>query len=98
MNINFFILTSYATSAKEWISSSSWVTRTFRLVVDASTRGILGTRVWPTHGLTCLTEEVTCLVLTTVVINPTLNIYTCHQGVALESDRTYTACLVELRK
>lgn len=35
------------------------------------------------------------MVLTTVVINPTLNIYTCHQGVALESDRTYTACLVE---
>lgn len=55
------------------------------MVVDAGARGVLGARVWPTHGLTRLAGEVTLLVLATILVNPALHIDTGHQGVTLET-------------
>ena len=66
------------------------------MVVDASTRGVLGTRVRPTHSLTRLAGEVTLLVLATVLVYPALHIDTGHQGVTLETGRAHTLGRVEL--
>ena len=66
------------------------------MVVDASARSVLGTRVRPTHGLTRLAGEVTLLVLATVLIPPALHIDTGHQGIALQTRGADTLGRVEL--
>ena len=66
------------------------------MVIDASTRGILGTRVWSTNCLTRLTGEVTLLILTTILICPALHIDTGHQRVTLETSGADTLGRVEL--
>ena len=66
------------------------------MVVDASTRGVLSTRVQPTHGLTRLAGEVTLLVLATVLVYSALHIDTGHQGVTLETSSAHTLGRVEL--
>ena len=65
-------------------------------MANASARGVLGTRVRPTHGLTRLTGEVALLVLATVLVCPTLHIDTRHQGVTLETSGAHTLGRVEL--
>ena len=65
-------------------------------MANAGARGVLGTRVWPTHGLTRLTGEVALLVLATVLVCPALHIDTRHQGVTLETSGAHTLGRVEL--
>ena len=89
-------LTSNTASSEVSISSGAGITRALSVMVDASTRGVLGTRVRPTHGLTRLAGEVTLLVLATVLVCPALNIDTGHQGVTLETSRAHTLGRVEL--
>lgn len=66
------------------------------MVIDASTRGILRTRVWAAHCLTRLTGEVTLLILTTILICSALHIDTGHQRVTLETSGADTLGRVEL--
>ena len=89
-------LTSNTASSEVSISSGAGITRALSVVVDASTRGVLSTRVRPTHGLTRLAGEVTLLVLATVLVCPALHIDTGHQGVTLETSRAHTLGGVEL--
>ena len=89
-------LTSNTASSEESISSGSRITRALGVMVDASARGVLRTRVRPTHGLTRLAGEVTLLVLATVIVCPALHIDTGHQGVTLETSRAHTLGRVEL--
>ena len=65
-------------------------------MANAGARGVLGTRVWPTHGLTRLTGEVALLVLATVLVCPALHIDTRHQGVTPETSGAHTLGRVEL--
>jgi len=65
-------------------------------VVDASAGGSLGTSVCPTHGSAGLAGVVTRLVPPAVTIRATLHIDTCNQWVALETNGTDAASLVEV--
>ena len=65
-------------------------------MVDADTRGILSTRAGVTHGLTRLTDEVTGLVLATIIVNSALHIDTGHQRIALQSSAAHTLGRVKL--
>ena len=66
------------------------------MMADAGARGVLGTRVRLTHGLTRLAGEVTGLVLATILVCPALHIDTGHQGVALEAGGAHALGRVEL--
>ena len=66
------------------------------MMANAGARGVLGTRVRPTHGLTRLAGEVTLLVLATILISPALHIDTGHQGVTLQTHGADTLGRVEL--
>ena len=77
-------------------SSCARITCTFWLMVDTLTWSILSTGARTTDRFTFLTDEVTCLILSTVRVCSTLDIDTCYQGVTLETCAAHTTWLVEL--
>ena len=91
-----YTLTSDTAGSEESVAPRARVTRALGLVLDTATRGVLAARVCAAHGFTGLADEVTSLVLATVLITATLHIDTGHERVALQPRAAHALGRVEL--